>query len=79
MRLPDKTRLVFFMSGALYVGGAIGFELIEGCFVEQQRIDNLIYSLTYSMLITVEESLEMGGVILFIWALLVYLCDNHKE
>ena len=36
-------------------------------------------NLTYSMMVTVEESLEMGGVILFIWALLVYIADNYKE
>jgi hypothetical protein len=31
------------------------------------------------MLTTIEESLEMTGVISFIWGLLVYLADNHKE
>jgi hypothetical protein len=31
------------------------------------------------MLTTVEESLEMTGVISFIWGLLVYLADMHKE
>jgi hypothetical protein len=36
-------------------------------------------NLTYVMLTTVEESLEMAGVIVFIWGLLVYLADNHKE
>lgn len=35
--------------------------------------------LTYILLATVEESLEMAGVIIFIWGLLEYIADNHKE
>jgi len=35
--------------------------------------------MAYSMIVTVEESLEMAGLIVFIWALLKYLADNYKE
>jgi len=73
--LPAKTRLTFLMAATLYIGGAIGFELIGGRFAELHGQRNL----TYSMIVTVEESLEMAGVIIFIWALLVYIADNHKE
>jgi hypothetical protein len=38
-----------------------------------------IKNLTYRILSTVEESLEMAGVIIFIWALMVYLADNFRE
>ena len=31
------------------------------------------------MIPTVEESLEMAGVIIFIWALLKYIAENYKE
>ena len=75
LRLPAKTRLTFFVAGATYIGGCIGFELIGGNYAELHGLKNL----TYVMLTTVEESLEMAGVILFIWGLLVYFADNHKE
>jgi len=74
LRLPAKTRLTFLMAAALYVGGAIGFELIGGRYAELNGVLNL----TYGMLALVEESLEMAGVIVFIWALLVYLVDTYK-
>jgi hypothetical protein len=33
----------------------------------------------YSMIATIEESLEMAGLIVFIWALLKYCADKYKE
>jgi hypothetical protein len=75
LRLPTKTRLTFLMAAAIYIGGCIGFELIGGHYAKLHGIHNL----AYSMLTTVEESLEMAGVIFFIWGLLVYLADTHKE
>lgn len=75
LHLPTKMRVTFLMASTLYLGGAIGFELIGGRYVELHGSSNL----TYSMIATVEESLEMAGVIIFIWGLLVYIADNHKE
>ncbi len=73
--LPAKTRLAFLMAVILYVGGSIGVELIGGAYAELHGQQNF----TYSMIATVEESLEMAGLIIFIWALLVYFADNYKE
>jgi len=75
MRLPSKTRIAFLKASALYISGCIGFELIGGYYAELHGLKNL----TYSVLTTIEESLEMSGVILFIWGLLIYLADNYKE
>lgn len=75
LRLPAKTRLTFLVASATYIGGCIGFELIGGHFAKLHGIHNF----AYSVLTTVEESLEMAGVIFFIWGLLVYLADNYKE
>jgi hypothetical protein len=75
LHLPAITRLRFMMAATLYIGGAIGFELIEGRYAELHGERNF----TYSMIVTIEESLEMGGLIVFIWALLKYFADNHKE
>jgi len=75
LHLPTKTRLSFLVAVILFIGGAIGFELIGGRYAELNGPKNLMYS----MIVTIEESLEMGGLIVFIWALLRYCADNYKE
>ncbi|MEX2530945.1 MAG: hypothetical protein WD960_09245 [Gemmatimonadota bacterium] len=75
LHLPATTRLRFLMAAILYIGGAIGVELIGGRYAELHGLQTW----TYSMITTVEESLEMAGLIVFIWALLRYCADNYKE
>ena len=72
-RLPPRTRWHFIVAGAIYVGGAVGIELLEGRFDEVNGDQNIVSGLTA----TVQESMEMGGVIVFIWALLVYLHTTY--
>jgi len=74
-RLPAKTRLTFFIAASIYLAGCLGFEMIGGYCDELYGQQNL----TYVMLTTIEESLEMTGVIVFIWGLLKYIADNYKE
>ncbi|MFL5402639.1 MAG: hypothetical protein ACJ8BF_07460 [Gemmatimonadales bacterium] len=68
-RLPRTTRRLLLLAGAVYVGGAIGVEALSGKEASLQGEHNL----TYHMIITVEELLEMTGVIIFIYALLDYI------
>jgi hypothetical protein len=75
MSLPTKTRLSFLLAASLYIGAAIGLELIEGWHSEIYGKENLIYI----ALTTIEEALEMTGAIVFIWSLLGYIADNFKE
>ncbi len=72
--LPSKSRRNFSIAAALYLGGAIFFELIGGGYSELYGEQNL----TYSMIVTTEESLEIVGLITFIWALFVHLGENYK-
>jgi ABC-type multidrug transport system permease subunit len=74
--LSRPVRYRFIVAAILYLGGAIGFELISGKYAELYGMDNWIYSM---ILITIEESLEIAGIIFFIWALLKYCEDNFKE
>ena len=69
LSLPRKTRLGFIVSGAVFVLGAIGMELIGGYFFQFYGRDNLIYI----VIATVEEMLEMSGIIIFIYNLLEYM------
>ena len=75
LHLPATVRLRLLVAAILYIGGAIGVELIGGRYAELHGEENW----TYSMITTVEESLEMAGLIVFIWALLEYCADNYKE
>lgn len=74
LHLPKPVRVRFLLAAAIYLGGAIGFELIGGQHVELHGEENL----TYSMITTIEESLEISGLIFFIWALLRY-CEEHYQ
>ena len=73
--LPKKTRFRFLIAAILYIGGCIGFELIEGNYADLYGENNF----TYAMIAMVEESLEMSGVIVFIWALLKYISEEFRE
>jgi len=74
LRLPAKTRFFFLISAFLYLGGAIGFELIGGRYHELYGFENL----SYYMIMFTEESLEMAGCIFFIWTLLKYIADEFN-
>ena len=66
LRLPRRTRALFFVSAALYVGGALGLEMAGGALAESHGFD----SLRYATVMIVEEVMEMVGVALFVYALL---------
>ena len=71
-KLPNKTRNQFIIAASLYVGGAIGLELLGGYYSELYG-EHTIY---YSLIITIEESLEMFGIVVFINALLNFIYLN---
>ena len=75
LQLPTKTRLHFLVAATLYIGGAIGIELIGGRYAESHGVQNF----PYSIIATIEESLEMAGLVVFIWALLKYCNESLKE
>ncbi|HEU0080315.1 MAG TPA: hypothetical protein VFQ76_21890 [Longimicrobiaceae bacterium] len=69
VHLPAPTRRLFVAAAATFVGGAVGAEMVGGAWVESRGFHN-----PGSVLIwTVEESLEMVGVVVFVYALLRHL------
>lgn len=74
-RLPAKTRSEFVIAATLFIGGAIGMEMVGGWYAHSHGLKNLTYSI---IIVTLEESLEMAGVIVFIYALLEYIADNYN-
>lgn len=69
MDLPKETMRWFLLAGFLYVGGAIGFELLEAkVFVVENK-----ETMTFMLLAVVEEGMEMFGVVASIYATLSYM------
>jgi len=72
-RLPRRTAIAFAVAAAVYLGGALGVELPEGLWREGHGHRNVVYHL----LVSLEEGMEMSGVVLFIHALLEYVGRHH--
>jgi len=74
LALPTPTRLLFLVSGFIYVGGAIGVEWATIWHQENDLLDTLPYNLWNAL----EEFMEMAGVILYIYALLAYITNDRQ-
>jgi hypothetical protein len=66
LRLPRRTARLFVVAGAIFVLGAIAVEMVSARAAELHGTASLRYSLLY----TLEEFLEMTGIVVFIYALL---------
>lgn len=67
-RLPRSTRRGLCMAGVLFVSGAFGMEMFAATYVSPQ-VTNIAYVLSA----TVEETLEMLGIAVFLSTLLAYI------
>lgn len=70
--LPIATRVRFIVAATLYVGGAIGMEMLGGRYADAHGTTNF----AFTMFVTGEELMEMLGVLVFIRALLDYLASH---
>jgi hypothetical protein len=73
MRLPVTLRNGLFLSGVIYVLGAVVMEALSGKIAEAAHDTDLPSNLAYCMTITLEETLEMIGLILCIHTMMVSL------
>lgn len=72
LNLPPRIRTLFFLAAMIYVGGAVGIEMIGS---NKWYVDGGT-SLLYSAIGTVEEFCEMLGVITLIYAVSTYLAGS---
>jgi len=72
MHLPPRTGRRILLSGAIFIAGTIGLELIGQHYAITHGKENAIYG----SLATAEECLEMISIAIFIYTLLDYL-NNH--
>jgi hypothetical protein len=69
LSLPTQIKVSILLAGFLYVGGAMGMEMISGKYSDLYGQENF----SYEILVTIEESLEMFGIVVMINFLLSYL------
>jgi hypothetical protein len=74
-QLPGKTRRTFLMAGIIYLSGCVGFEIIGMYYIDLYGSQDF----KYCAISTIEESLEMTGIIVLISGLLTYIADRYKE
>lgn len=75
LRLPRNIMWLFILSGAVFVTGAIGMEMLSAN-INDYRDTRLM---TFFLQETVEETLELMGVSMFIYSLLRYLQLKFPE
>jgi len=71
-QLPKKIFWLFIISGAIYVIGAIGVEMIAAKNHNSDNFSEILNAIYYS----VEEFLEMLGIALFTYSLLLYIKEE---
>ena len=74
--LTPETRRLFMLAGALYIGGALGFEVIAS--YSNFYMGEAVYDVSlWRIIIThIEETMELAGIVVFLYALLQYI-DLH--
>ena len=72
-QLPREDRLNILLAGIVYVAGAAGAEVIAALYMHVYHTQQAI---GYDIESAIEESLEMTGIILFVYALLRYI-ETH--
>ena len=70
-QIPAQTRRDFLVAGFVFCSGCLGMEVIGGEYSSLHGAD-----FNYSLMVVLEESLEMTGEILFLRSLLAYLADH---
>lgn len=73
-RLPRRTARLFVLSGAIYVGAALGIEAVEALTVSAVG-----WGAAYYLEVLVEETLEMFGQALFAYALLDHMALSRTQ
>ncbi|HEY9734964.1 MAG TPA: hypothetical protein V6D06_01735 [Trichocoleus sp.] len=70
--LPVRSRRLFFLAAGVYLGGALGMEMVNGSILSGSG--GTVTSL-YNAFTGLEEFLEMVGINIFVYALLSYLVE----
>lgn len=75
MHLPKHVRTLLGIGATCYVVGGLGLEMLAALIHTAQGVDNLLYS----TITTIEELLEMVGVIIMLYSLMLYICIENIQ
>lgn len=70
--LPRIISSRMVLAAFIYIGGALGMEMVTGAYWSYNSLTESTRSLTYEILVIVEEVLEMTGMAFFLYVLLDY-------
>ena len=68
LSFPRRLATLMVVSAAIYLGGAVGLEMIGGKIEESRGVDNVPYRVETNL----EEGMELLGILIFIYAMLRY-------
>ena len=74
-RLPARSRWSFIGAGALFVGGALGMEMILGIETKARGSSTL----TFDLLLSAKKLMQLLGSTAFLYALLVHVRDHLPD
>ncbi len=72
-RIPRKTFILLVVSAVIFLTGAVFFDMLGGKEAELHGY----YTVTYTLLYTIEEFLEMSGIVLLMFTLLDYIEQKY--
>lgn len=75
LHLPRKTALLFFLAGNMYIGGALGMELVGGYFAAKYGEHYPSYILSA----IIEETFEITGLLIFFATLFLIMTSLTRE
>jgi hypothetical protein len=75
LKLPRFVRLMFIIGAFVYVAGVIGVELLES-YTHNVLPPSLLQTRLSQIIEVAEEVCEIGGVIILIYAMLVYIWEH---
>jgi len=70
-----KIRFWFGLSAAIYLFAAIGMEMVSGKYLVMMNENK---DIVWILMVTLEESLEMVGLIILVYALLLLLRNEYN-
>ena len=74
-RMQKRIRFWFGLSAATYLVATIGLEMISGKYLVMMNVQK---DIVWIFMITLEESLEMVGLIILVYAQLLFLRHNYN-
>ncbi|MGK7911821.1 MAG: hypothetical protein AB4050_10135 [Synechococcus sp.] len=76
LNLPTRIKSLILLSAFFYVGGALGIEMIGGSWI---RIAGSQKNLVYALIVSLEEMMEITGLLIFIYSLMFYITKYRQE